>query len=53
MANLYKEAMASIAEKIAMQAIRKVIKSGEGTDQEKLDQICTIVSSYMEDKANE
>jgi len=50
MENLYKETMSSIREKVAMQAIRKVVKFPDGTDQQKLDQICNIITAYMEDK---
>jgi hypothetical protein len=49
MENLYKAAMDGIGAKVAMMAIRKVLRV-TGTDNEKLEQIIAIVHSYENDK---
>ena len=49
MENLYKAAMDGIGVKVAMMAIRKVLRVTDGTDKEKLDQIIEIVKSYEND----
>lgn len=50
MENLYKAAMDGIGAKVAMMAIRKVLRVTGGTDNEKLEQIIAIVHSYENDQ---
>ena len=48
--DLYKEAMAGIGTKIALQAIRKTLRDSEIPEDEKLGRIITIVHSFEQDK---
>ena len=47
--DLYREAMAGIGTKIALQAIRKTIRDSEIPEEEKLERILTIVHSFEQD----
>lgn len=47
--NLYKDAMDGIGAKIAMQAIRKVMRDNKTADKDKLEQIRVIVHSFEKD----
>lgn len=48
--DLYREAMAGIGTKIALQAIRKTIRDSEIPEDEKLRLIATIIHSFEQDK---
>ena len=47
--SLYRDAMNGIKAKVAMQAIRKIIRSSKQTDQEQIADICTIVHEFEDD----
>lgn len=47
--DLYRSAMDGIAIKVAMQAIRKILRFGNEDDAKKLEQIVTVVHSYEKD----
>lgn len=51
--DLYREAMDGIGMKIALQAIRKVLRSSEIPDGQKLERIVTIVHSFERDMKGE
>ena len=46
---LYKKELDGIATKVAMQTIRKILRDNKTNDQEKLDQVITVVNSYLND----
>ena len=50
--DLYKESMNGIRVQVAMQAVRKVIRSHD-SDEQKLEQIVTIIHSYESDQKGE
>ena len=47
--DLYKEAMNGIGCKVALQAIRKVIRDSNTKDEDKLGQIITVIHSFEQD----
>ena len=49
MSEIYRRAMDGIGQKVAMQAIRAVVRKREGTDAVKLQQIIEIVHDYEQD----
>ena len=51
--DLYREAMDGIGCKVALQAIRKVIRDNKTSETGKLDQIRVIVHSYEKDTGKE
>lgn len=51
--DLYREAMDGIGCKVALQAIRKVIRDNTSGEGEKLEQICIIVHSFEKDMGKE
>lgn len=48
MADIYRDAMIGICERIAMQSIRKIIRS-DWNDQEKLQNIINVIQEYQHD----
>ena len=51
--DLYREAMDGIGCKVALQAVRKVIRDNKSSEKAKLEQICTIVHSFEKDMGKE
>jgi hypothetical protein len=51
--DLYREAMDGIGCKVALQAVRKVIRDNKSSEKAKLEQICIIVHSYEKDMGKE
>lgn len=47
--DLYREAMDGIGCKVALQAVRKVIRDNKSSEKAKLEQICIIVHSFEKD----
>lgn len=52
MADIYRDAMLGICDRIAMQSIRKIIR-GNGSDKEKLQEIICVVEEYKQDMKKE
>ena len=51
--DLYREAMDGIGCKVALQAVRKVIRDNKSSEKAKLEQICIIVHSFEKDMGKE
>ena len=51
--NIYRDAMDGIGAKIAMQAIRKVMRDNQTADKDKLEQIRVIIHSFEQDQRRE
>lgn len=47
--SLYRDAMEGIRAKVAMQAIRKIIRASKKPDSDQLADICTIIHEYEDD----
>lgn len=50
MEDLYRNEMAGIGTKVAMQVIRRIVRERTLTDREKLEAIQTVIHSFEKDK---